>query len=75
MHRRVSGMREVQKLRLDENITVLQDIMGGCERIFRTPIPLSFTRQVCLGAACLELCHQAVLGCALCCACVQQGAH
>jgi hypothetical protein len=27
-----SRMKEVQKLRIDENITVLQDTMGGCER-------------------------------------------
>jgi hypothetical protein len=27
-----SHMKEVQKLRIDENITVLQDTMGGCER-------------------------------------------
>jgi predicted membrane chloride channel (bestrophin family) len=37
-------MKELHKMRIDENITVLQDVMGGCERIFRTPIPLSFTR-------------------------------
>lgn len=39
-----SHMKEIQKLRIDENITVLQDTMGGCERIFRTPIPLVYTR-------------------------------
>lgn len=27
-------------LRMDENLTVLEDIVGGCERILRTPIPL-----------------------------------
>ena len=27
-----SRAKEVQKLRIDENITVLQDTMGGCER-------------------------------------------
>lgn len=27
-----SHMKQVQKLRIDENITVLQDTMGGCER-------------------------------------------
>lgn len=27
-----SRMKEEQKLRVDENITVLQDAMGGCER-------------------------------------------
>lgn len=27
-----SRIKEVQKLRIDENITVMQDTMGGCER-------------------------------------------
>ncbi|WIA34766.1 hypothetical protein OEZ86_013072 [Tetradesmus obliquus] len=40
-----SHMQPMQKMRLDENITVMQDVMGGCERIFRTPIPLSYTRH------------------------------
>lgn len=31
-----SHMKEVQKLRIDENITVLQDTMGGCERCDHT---------------------------------------
>jgi predicted membrane chloride channel (bestrophin family) len=26
-------------------LLLLQDVMGGCERIFRTPIPLSYTRH------------------------------
>lgn len=41
---RASGAKDVEKLRLDESISALQDLMGGCERIFRTPIPLSYTR-------------------------------
>lgn len=40
-----SHMKEVQKLRIDENITVLQETMGGCERIFKTPIPLIYSRH------------------------------
>ncbi|KAF8057910.1 hypothetical protein HT031_005856 [Scenedesmus sp. PABB004] len=42
---RASCMREAHKLRIDENITALQDIMGGCERIFKTPIPLCYSRH------------------------------
>ena len=30
----------------DLNITRLIDIYGGCERILKTPVPLSYTRQV-----------------------------
>jgi predicted membrane chloride channel (bestrophin family) len=30
---------------LDTNITALGDALGGCERIFKTPIPLSYTRH------------------------------
>lgn len=41
---RASNATEIQKARIDENITFMQDLMGGCERIFRTPIPLSYTR-------------------------------
>jgi predicted membrane chloride channel (bestrophin family) len=32
--------------RMDENLTVYSDVTGGCERILRTPIPLSYTRCV-----------------------------
>ncbi|PSC74369.1 UPF0187 chloroplastic [Micractinium conductrix] len=31
--------------RMDENLTALEDMVGGCERILRTPIPLSYTRH------------------------------
>lgn len=31
--------------RMDEGISALHDAVGGCERIFRTPIPLSYTRH------------------------------
>lgn len=41
----------IEKLRIDDSISALQDIMGGCERIFRTPIPLSYTRYgICVHA-------------------------
>jgi predicted membrane chloride channel (bestrophin family) len=29
---------------VDENLTLFQDAAGRCERILRTPIPLSYTR-------------------------------
>jgi predicted membrane chloride channel (bestrophin family) len=29
---------------VDENLTVMEDVLGACERILRTPIPLSYTR-------------------------------
>eukprot|EP00775_Hariotina_reticulata_P010167 gene10169-10327_t len=63
---RASGMKELHKMRIDENITVLQDVMGGCERIFRTPIPLSFTRHtsrflVCW-LTCLPFCMAETMG-------------
>ena len=32
-------------LRLDEGLTRLTDAIGGTERLFRTPIPLSYTRH------------------------------
>ncbi|EFN53823.1 hypothetical protein CHLNCDRAFT_32075 [Chlorella variabilis] len=31
--------------RMDENLTVYSDVTGGCERILRTPVPLSYTRH------------------------------
>lgn len=38
-------------LRMDENLTAFADCLGGCERILRTPIPLSYTRRVQRAAA------------------------
>lgn len=31
-------------IRMDENITQFEDMLGTCERILRTPIPLAYTR-------------------------------
>ncbi|KAF8069493.1 hypothetical protein HT031_001609 [Scenedesmus sp. PABB004] len=82
MHVRASGAKDVEKLRMDESVSVLQaraprggrargaarrgaarmtgrhrgapaparactaqDMMGGCERLLSTPIPLSYTRH------------------------------
>lgn len=30
---------------MDDNITTLQDVLGACQRILQTPIPLSYTRH------------------------------
>eukprot|EP00898_Chlorokybus_atmophyticus_P006814 jgi/Chlat1/7133/Chrsp57S06806 len=32
-------------LLMDQNITFFNDVLGGCERILRCPIPLSYTRH------------------------------
>jgi predicted membrane chloride channel (bestrophin family) len=31
--------------RMDENLTQFSDVTGGCERILRTPVPLSYSRH------------------------------
>lgn len=43
---RINGARygPGQTLAIDQNLTFLADAIGGCERIFKTPIPLSYTR-------------------------------
>lgn len=33
-----------RSIEVDQNITRLIDIYGGCERIMKTPVPLSYTR-------------------------------
>jgi predicted membrane chloride channel (bestrophin family) len=30
---------------VDEDLKFMEDAIGGCERLFRTPIPLSYTRH------------------------------
>lgn len=42
----LSRASPIEKLRIDNSIMALQDIMGGCLRIWATPIPLSYTRCV-----------------------------
>ncbi|KAI5065837.1 hypothetical protein GOP47_0018461 [Adiantum capillus-veneris] len=39
-----SHLSDMQKAVLDSNLVSLQDNMSGCERIFTTPIPVSYTR-------------------------------
>ncbi|KAL4514753.1 hypothetical protein Ndes2526B_g03917 [Nannochloris sp. 'desiccata'] len=38
-------LRESHRIRMDENFTYFEDAVGTCERILRTPIPLSYTRH------------------------------
>ena len=33
-----------ERFRMDQNITFFMDAQGSCERILKTPIPLSYTR-------------------------------
>lgn len=33
-----------RSVEVDQNITRLIDVYGGCERIMKTPVPLSYTR-------------------------------
>lgn len=37
-------LTEKQRLALDACVTNLVEMVGACERILRTPIPLSYTR-------------------------------
>lgn len=39
-----AGLGLAEKESLDFNLTSFSDCIGGCERILRTPIPLSYTR-------------------------------
>lgn len=39
-----SKMQEMEKASMDQNITQLHESLGNCERIFGTPLPLSYTR-------------------------------
>lgn len=34
-----------QKRQMQKEITIFEDILGGCERLLRTPIPVSYTRH------------------------------
>ena len=40
-----SGISDMQRLQMQENITTFEDILGGSERLLRTPIPVSYTRH------------------------------
>lgn len=40
-----SGTNPYLKGVMDANLTAMEDVVGGCERLLRTPIPLSYTRH------------------------------
>jgi predicted membrane chloride channel (bestrophin family) len=40
-----TDMTDAQKFQMQQEITVFEDILGGCERLLRTPIPVSYTRH------------------------------
>jgi len=40
-----SEISNFYKARMDDNITAFEDDLGKCERIFKTPIPLAYTRM------------------------------
>lgn len=39
-----SAIVSASRFRIDQNFTFLHDAHGACERILKTPIPLSYTR-------------------------------
>jgi putative membrane protein len=39
-----TSMSEMERASMDRNLTQFHDNVGTCERIFKTPIPLSYTR-------------------------------
>ncbi|GFR42220.1 hypothetical protein Agub_g3113 [Astrephomene gubernaculifera] len=38
-------LSQLQALQMQENVTFFYDALGGCERLLRTPLPLSYTRH------------------------------
>lgn len=39
-----ASMSDMERANMDRNLTQFHDNVGACERIFKTPIPLSYTR-------------------------------
>jgi predicted membrane chloride channel (bestrophin family) len=39
-----TDITDFQRINMDHNLTHFHDQVGGCERIFKTPLPLSYTR-------------------------------
>jgi hypothetical protein len=42
---KTSQVEKTEAMRMDENLTAFEDCLGTCERILKTPIPLSYTRR------------------------------
>jgi Bestrophin, RFP-TM, chloride channel len=55
----LTGLSFSQVYRMDENLTYFADVVGACERILKTPIPLSYTRYVSLLSMALSSCKKA----------------
>jgi len=45
IHEAAEGLTTVERLKLDQSVTLLVDYLGMCERIVKTPIPLVYTRH------------------------------
>jgi len=41
----VIKVNDIERMQLSDELTKLHDILGGCERILRTPIPVAYTRH------------------------------
>ena len=46
-----------QRQQLQADMTFFHDALGGCERILKTPIPLSYTRCGVVVCVCARVCH------------------
>lgn len=42
---RSAEANEIEQLQMFMNLTTFEDILGGCERLLSTPVPLSYTRH------------------------------
>jgi predicted membrane chloride channel (bestrophin family) len=42
---RASKADSYKQMMMDANMTVFEDCVGACERIFKSPIPQSYTRH------------------------------
>lgn len=42
-----TSMHPLHAMMMQQNVQFFYDALGGCERIYRTPIPLSYTRHTC----------------------------
>ncbi len=37
-------MSSIHQMQMSNNLTFFHDVLGGCERLLRAPIPVSYTR-------------------------------
>ncbi len=38
-------MSSIHQMQMSNNLTFFHDVLGGCERLLRAPIPVSYTRH------------------------------